>query len=216
MRIYQTPAFVEQLWQKYLWKVCTEEHQKSLFLTFDDGPIPVLTEYVLDTLQEFEAKATFFCVGDNVRKHPEIFQRISSEGHQTGNHTYHHLNSYNTKTADYLKDIQECEKVLAQNHLTLPQKSPTLPLFRPPYGRLRQRAANILHSQYQIVMWSVLTYDFDQNLRPEVCYQKAKAATQDGAIIVFHDNWKAERNLRYTLPRYLAHFAQKGYKFKTL
>jgi peptidoglycan/xylan/chitin deacetylase (PgdA/CDA1 family) len=215
MRIYQTPSFVEWLWKRYLWKVSKNQQDKNLYLTFDDGPIPVLTEYVLDTLKEFRVKATFFCVGDNVHKHPDIFQRIIAEGHQIGNHTYNHLNGQKVKTEVYLENVSKCQEILLANGLKNEQPN-SLPLFRPPYGRLNTKESNALLQQYKIVMWSVLTYDFDMSLRPEICYQKAVQSTQSGSVIVFHDNWKAEQNLRYTLPRYLAHFIRQGYEFKIL
>ncbi len=212
MRLYKTPKLVKQFWQTYTWQKNTAE--RKIYLTFDDGPIPVLTEYVLEVLADFNAKASFFCVGDNVLKNPGIFQKILAAGHQVGNHTFHHLKGTKKDTSTYLNNVAQCQEIFQKTGWEMPSEQ--LPLFRPPYGRLKNTQAQGLKKHYQLVMWSVLTYDFDATLSPEQCYQNAVAATENGAIVVFHDNWKAEGNLRYVLPRFLAHFSRQGYQFESL
>lgn len=212
MRLYKTPTLVKQFLKDYTWQKNTTE--QKIYLTFDDGPIPILTEYVLEVLADFGAKASFFCVGDNVRKHPDIFQKILLEGHQVGNHTFHHLKGTKTDTSTYLSNVAQCQDIFQTTGWEMP--SVQLPLFRPPYGRLKNEQVKNLKKHYQLVMWSVLTYDFDASLSPHQCYQNALSSTENGAIVVFHDNWKAESNLRYVLPRFLAHFARQGYEFESL
>ncbi len=212
MRLYKIPKPIKQFWQDYTWQKNTIE--PKIYLTFDDGPIPILTEYVLEVLADFEAKASFFCVGDNVCKHPAIFQKILKAGHQVGNHTFNHLKGTQTDTSTYLNNVAQCQSSFQQAGWEAPTVQ--LPLFRPPYGRLKTTQTNNLKKHYQLIMWSVLTYDFDMMLSPEQCYQYSIAATEKGAIVVFHDNWKAEANLRYVLPRFLAHFARQGYQFESL
>ncbi len=204
---FKTPFVAPYIYPKLLWKVKTAE--KLIYLTFDDGPIPNLTEWVLETLKAFEAKATFFCVGENVEKHPEIFQRIVDDGHAIGNHTQHHLNGKKTPYAEYLADALACDEVLKS-------KGQATHLFRPPYGRLTLKQRKELSKQKQIVMWDVLTQDYDQSMSPELILKRSISATERGAIVVFHDNLKAEKNLKAVLPKYLEYFSQAGYRFTTL
>lgn len=209
MRFFHTPKLIQKYYADYEWRYPSQD--KKLFLTFDDGPIPGLTEYVLDILEEYEAKATFFCVGDNIVKHPQIFEKIILEGHSIGNHTFNHLNGNHTELNIYLENVAKCQQTLKQQKDFVQKHKKAL--FRPPYGRLQRKQKNQLITNYRIIMWDVLTYDFDQRLAPELCLAKAVQVTRRGSIIVFHDNWKAERNLRYTLSRYLAHFSRLGYQF---
>jgi peptidoglycan/xylan/chitin deacetylase (PgdA/CDA1 family) len=187
------------------WKIPTE--QAVLYLTFDDGPIPHITEWVLSTLESFQAKATFFCIGDNIRKHPSVFERVQAAGHTLGNHTFHHLKGWKTPPKVYLDNTLQCQQQLA-----LP-----IGLFRPPYGQITYTQAKLLQQKgYQMLMWDVLSGDFEKNVSPQTCLRKSLIYTQPGSVVVFHDSYKAEKNLRYVLPRYLEHMHHQGYFFKAL
>ena len=205
---HRTPFFLPVLYPSSLkWRVATEAPE--LFLTFDDGPVNGPTEFVLDTLQTFKAKATFFCIGDNVRKHQNVFDRILADGHNVGNHTYHHLNGWKTNVADYVDNVMQCEKVLPHDHRS------TRRLFRPPYGRITRNQIRALHA-FDIIMWDVLAIDYDRRLSPENCLKNTIAATRGGSILVFHDSLKAERNMTFALPRFLEHYSSRGFTFKSL
>ena len=203
---HKTPAIIQKLMPSRLWRV--EGAENKLFLTFDDGPIPGLTEWVLDLLKEKGAKATFFCVGSNIKKHPKLFERILSEGHQVGNHTQDHLNGWETPLGLYLKNIEECK--LAMDGL-----QGNTNLFRPPYGKLKWQQKKRLND-YKIVMWDVLSKDYLQSLPKENVLAETIKATESGSIIVFHDNLKAEQNLKFTLPRFIDHFCALGFQFEKL
>lgn len=209
MRFFKTAWWVRQMLPQYTWKIDTQ--QPTIYLTFDDGPIPEVTEYVLDQLKQYQAKATFFCVGDNVRKHPEIYQQLIAQGHRTGNHTYHHLNGWKTDDEAYLNNVEQCYQTMNEAG-----SQPLQPLFRPPYGKIKRNQMKQLKARYRIIMWEVLTYDFDPTLAPEACLQKAIDCTSPGSIVVFHDSVKSIDKLRYVLPRYLAHFADKGFGFEAI
>ncbi len=204
---FKTPFVAPYIYPNLLWKVKTSE--KVIYLTFDDGPIPELTPWVLDTLNEFEAKATFFCVGSNIEKHPDIFQQVLLNGHQIGNHTQHHLNGKKTSYEQYLADAIACDEEINS-------RSRSTRYFRPPYGRITAKQKKTLLQQKVIVMWDVLSQDYDQSLSPELILRKSIKATGLGSIIVFHDNIKAERNLKTVLPEYLKHFQKQGYRFSAL
>jgi len=191
-----------------LWRVAVEE--KTLYLTFDDGPVPGPTEFVVDQLKKYKAKAIFFCIGDNVRKHPLIFEKVLAEGHGIGNHTFNHLKGWSTSNQRYLENIDKCNVQLTTHSLQ------PITLFRPPYGRITNSQIKALKSQYQIVMWDVLTHDYSKTISPEQCLKGTINATRPGSIIVFHDSLKAERNMIYVLPKFLEHFTNLGYKFKSL
>ena len=191
-----------------LWRVAVEE--KILYLTFDDGPVPGPTEFVIEHLKKYKAKATFFCIGDNVRKHPSIFEEVLAEGHAIGNHTFNHLKGWSTSNQRYFENINLCNAQLTNHNL-----QPTT-LFRPPYGRITNSQIKTLKNQYQIVMWDVLTHDYSKTISPEQCLKGTIKATRPGSIIVFHDSLKAERNITYVLPKFLEHFTSQEYKFKTL
>ncbi|MCU0357484.1 MAG: polysaccharide deacetylase family protein [Cyclobacteriaceae bacterium] len=187
---------------------------KTLYLTFDDGPVYGPTEFVLETLRDFKAKATFFCIGDNIIKHPKVFQQIIDEGHGIGNHTYNHLNGSNTSLSVYLQNIQECQFIIEGKRKD--GKSGNMyPLFRPPYGRISRDQRQAL-SDYHIIMWDELRLDFDKNLSSKQLLQSTISATRDGSIIVFHDSLKAEKHLHTVLPRFMAHFASLGYTFRSI
>ncbi|MBN8677142.1 MAG: polysaccharide deacetylase family protein [Chitinophagales bacterium] len=198
----KTPLLVKALLPQYTWHIPTSE--KVVYLTFDDGPIPEATPWVLDLLLQHDAKATFFCVGDNVRKHPEVFQRILQEGHAVGNHTYNHLNGWKTQTFDYLKNVQRCGQMVDS------------PLFRPPYGALRPSQTRTLKSRYQIVMWDVLSGDYDPEITPEQCLENVLGNVRPGSIILFHDSLKAETRMRYALPKVLEQLGREGWTFRAL
>ena len=191
--------------------------QPRLYLTFDDGPIPEETPWVLEQLAAYRAQATFFCVGDNVARYPELARAILAAGHRLGNHTQHHRSAWATTRPDYLAGVAACQQQLAPllasdaGHLAgLP------PLFRPPYGRLTWPILRELRPRYRVIMWSLLTRDYDPDLAPARALRLALAATRPGDIVVLHDSRKASRSLRYLLPRLLAHYSARGYEFATL
>ena len=199
-----------RLYPKLTWH--KNRMNKAIYLTFDDGPIPGPTEFVLDTLGAFDAKATFFCVGDNVRKHSAIFQRILAEGHSVGNHTFNHKNGWKTNDIDYLENVNKGYQVLLEHGGTAVKSR----LFRPPYGKIKRSQIRSLRPKTDIVMWEVLSGDFDTDLPAAQCLQRSIRASTAGAIVVFHDSLKAEASLRYTLPRYMEHFQAEGYTFDRL
>lgn len=202
MYLAKTPAFIQRLFPDYTWRIPTQE--RVLYLTFDDGPIPEVTPWVLDMLRTYNARATFFCVGENVQRYPEIFDRIIQEGHSVGNHTHQHLNGWNTEPGVYLDNVQQCATFV-------PGK-----LFRPPYGRLRPAQAGALKKMYRIILWDVLSGDFDQSIQAEECFQNIIRHSRPGSIVVLHDSLKSERNLRYALPALLEFYTKKGWKFCAL
>lgn len=207
--IYRAPFFLHWLYPNLVWRIATEK--KELYLTFDDGPIPGPTDFVLETLAKHKIQATFFCIGDNVRKHPQVFKKIVEQGHVIGNHTFNHLKGWKTPLDQYVENVKQCDEVF--NHLGFEVRASNL--FRPPYGRITRSQIKAL-SAYKIVMWDVLTNDYDKTKSPEACLKNSVRVTQPGSIIVFHDSLKAERNMTYTLPRYLDHFLEQGYSFKAL
>lgn len=202
MYLIQTPTLIQHLFPNFTWRIATLE--KKLFLTFDDGPIPVVTPWVVSELAKYAARATFFCVGENVRKHPKIFVQLRAAGHAVGNHTFNHLNGWTTDNATYLQNV--AAGTAATNSR----------LFRPPYGRLKPQQVRGLRPQHRIIMWDVLSGDFDPKLSPERCANNVLHSARPGSIIVMHDSLKAERNLRFALPRILDHFSQHGFTFAAL
>ncbi len=178
--------------------------EKSVYLTFDDGPVPGATPWVLHTLDEFKIKATFFCVGDNVRKHADIYSEILKKGHTVGNHTYNHLNGWRTKNETYFDNVKKCAGLVRSN------------LFRPPYGMMKKSQCSMLSAQYSIIMWDVLTMDYDKKLSGQKCLQRAIMRTKPGSIVLFHDSIKAKENLFYALPRFIEHCLRKGWGFKQI
>lgn len=186
----------------YIWKVDTEK--KVLYLTFDDGPIPEITENVLQALSFFDAKATFFCVGENVVKNPKIYERILKNGHSVGNHTFSHLSGLKTETREYIDNVEKAAQYIDSN------------LFRPPHGRMKTSQLLELSTQYHVVLWDVLSYDFDKNLNPKQCFDNVEHFSRPGSIIVMHDSIKAKQNMFYTLTQTLSYFSALGYKFEAL
>ncbi len=200
--LIQPKSFLKQLYPKALWNVNTTE--KELFLTFDDGPIPDLTEWVLDTLKEYNAKATFFCVGANILKHPHLFERIKAEGHTVANHTMRHTKGFKNSVATYLSEVNSCEELTKTK------------LFRPPYGQLKpSQYKALINAGYQVVMWDVISYDYER-ITPQQCLNNAVKHSKAGSVVLFHDNVKACENLKHTLPLFLKHFANLQFKFKSL
>lgn len=204
MFLHYSPFWLKAFFPRYVWHIPTIE--KKIFLTFDDGPIPEVTEYVLSKLNEFGAKATFFCIGDNVRKHPEIFQMLLKSGQSIGNHTYNHLNGWKTNDEIYIENIARCDE----------QLNIQTNLFRPPYGRMKRSQARFFPANRQIIMWDVLSGDFSPEITPEVCLRKTIKYTKPGSVILFHDSLKAQKNMIYTLPLFLEHFSRQGYSFEAL
>lgn len=193
-----TGIFTYVLPASLIWQVKTGDN--TVYLTFDDGPVPELTDEILEILGKYNAKATFFCVGENVKRCLEIYGRILEKGHSTGNHTHHHLKGWSTNYTDYMNDIREAGKFIDSG------------LFRPPYGLMTYKQAKTLSKEFKVVMWSVLTRDYDPAVSKEECLQTALEGIKPGAIIVFHDNLKAREKVLYALPRLLEHMEKEGYR----
>ena len=205
----KTPWIAKKLFPNYIWDISTTE--KVIYLTFDDGPTPEITDWVLNTLDSFNAKATFFCIGKNIEKHPDIFKNIIKKGHAIGNHTYDHLKGWKTNTEEYLLNINKAQNKIDSNYKTKPL------LFRPPYGRIKLKQVNALSKlNYQIIMWNILSKDWDKTIEKEVCLKNVILNTKEGDIVVLHDSIKASRNMQYTLPRMLDHFTKEGYEFRRI
>ena len=202
MLIEQLPTVYRKIFPGTVWRLPRKE--KTVFLTFDDGPIPEVTTFVLDLLREKGITATFFCVGDNVRKHPEVFQKILDEGHQVGNHTFNHLQGLYTSSRNYIKNVEKADELIKS------------PLFRPPHGILRYIQFMTLRRKFKIVFWDVVTRDYNRKLSGEDVLGIVKKYTRNGSIIVFHDSLKAEKNIRYALPKAIDFLQAEGYKFEVL
>jgi peptidoglycan/xylan/chitin deacetylase (PgdA/CDA1 family) len=204
---HRTPIILQWLYPSLIWHHSRKE--KSIYLTFDDGPIPKMTPLVLEILQQYDVKATFFCVGENVEKHEDVLEEVIKAGHQIGNHTYQHLDGWKTSEKEYLDNVESCHQVIMD-------KIESQPLFRPPYGKSTRSQLQRLKNSYKIIMWDVLSGDFDESITPESCLKNTIKATQNGSIVIFHDNLKAKKNLTYALPKYIEHCLKSGYQFKTL
>ena len=200
----KTSIFIKKIFFRHIWSIPNKE--KGVYLTFDDGPTPEITEWVLAELKKHEAKATFFCIGNNIEKHPSIFSKILQEGHAIGNHTFNHLNGWKTDKTAYVQNALQCEK-------SIEAFSYRSKLFRPPYGKIKPSQARALRDKgYQVIMWDVLSADFDQQISPEQCLENVLRNVASGSIIVFHDSVKAYENLKYVLPKTLSFLAQNKYK----
>ena len=207
----KTPKLVQKLFSNYTW--CQDFNNKEIYLTFDDGPHPEITEWVLNLLKKHNAAATFFCVGDNLLKYPKIFKEIIQQNHSIGNHTFDHLNGWNSSNKEYQNSVLKAEEVI-HNSKFINHKSY---LFRPPYGKIKSSQAKLLIKEgYEIIMWDVLSADFDQMISKEKCLQNVIKNTKSGSIIVFHDSEKSFKNLEYVLPKVLEYFSKKGFAFKAL
>ena len=202
----KTPSLVKRFYSSYLWSFPTDE--KVVYLTFDDGPHPSITPYVLEELSKYNAKATFFCVGKNVEDHPETYRKILSEGHAVGNHTYDHPNGWNVTKEQYLDNVEEAAKLIDTN------------LFRPPYGKIKTSQAKMIsqamNCEAHIIMWDVLSADFITSINQKKCAGNVLKNYERGSVIVFHDSEKAFPNLRYALPKTLEELAGKGFVFKSI
>lgn len=204
----KTPSVIKRLFSKYTW--CFASNKKELFLTFDDGPTPDVTEFVLSELRKYNAKATFFCIGKNIKNHPDIFKQIISDGHTVGNHTQNHLNGWKTRNTTYINNVLECEKYL--NNIKSTSK-----IFRPPYGKIKKHQAKELFKKgYKIILWDVLSADFDTSISKEKCLSNVINNTKKGSIIVFHDSVKASERMQYALSKTLEYFSERGYVFKAI
>ena len=205
MYFIKTPWLLKKLFPKMIWDV--KSNARCIYLTFDDGPIPIVTPFVLNILKQYNAKATFFCICDNVRKHPNIFEQLKADGHAIGNHTYNHLKGWITPDKTYLENFLKADEVL------------DVKLFRPPYGRIKNSQVKLLQAAkpgLQIVMWSVLSADYDVNVTPDQCLANILKNTGDGDIVLFHDSLKAQERMEYALPRALEYWSKEGYKFEAL
>lgn len=205
--LVKTPWWLSRLFYCDLnWKM-QQDAKPSVYLTFDDGPHPTITPFVLDTLKAHNAKATFFCIGKNVAQHAEVYKRTIAEGHTVGNHTHNHFNGWFTKTEAYIENVEQAAKLINSR------------LFRPPYGRIKRSQANRLMRKkpsYKIYMWDVLSADFDITLAPEKCLTNVLDNIEPGSIVVFHDSEKAWDRMSYALPRVLEHCTQQGWNIKAL
>jgi len=203
--LIKTPWWLKKLYPGLVWRM--GEKEKVLYLSFDDGPQAEATPFVLDELRKYSAKATFFCIGKNVQQQPVIYKRILLEGHRVGNHTHNHLNGWKTPDKDYLDNIREASRSIDSD------------LFRPPYGRIRLWQSKLLRAapfHYRIIMWDVLSADFDREVSTRRCAQNVVRNARPGSIIVFHDSEKAFERLRGALPIVLEHFSGLGYRFESI
>lgn len=200
----KTHPLIKLLFPKYVWDFRAPE--KSVWLTFDDGPIPEVTPWVLGQLEKYNAQATFFCIGDNVRKHPDIFKEITQAGHTIGNHTFNHWNGWKTETSDYIDNVKSCQSEIENRGVKTN-------IMRPPYGKIKRKQAWILRKLgYKIIMWDIVSADFDVSVAPEECLENVTKNVRPGSIIVFHDSQKARKNLEFALPKTLEFLSENGYK----
>ncbi len=205
MYLVKLPRWAQRFYSRRLFRYDTKE--KVIYLTFDDGPNMATTAFILETLKQYNAKGTFFCIGKNVEAHKELFEQIRQNGHLVGNHTNHHLNGWEETSHTYVNDIIQADRIIKSH------------FFRPPYGRMRKKQEKLLLQRkpsFKIVMWSVLSGDFDQQITGEKCWENIQKHTKEGDIIVFHDSDKAQERLRYTLPKTLEYFSRLGFRFDVL
>jgi peptidoglycan/xylan/chitin deacetylase (PgdA/CDA1 family) len=203
MYVIKTPVLLKALYPKLLWDA--GDNKRSIFLTFDDGPIPIVTPFVLNILKQFDARATFFCIGDNVRKYPEVFEQLKNGGHAIGNHTFNHLNGWQTDDQTYVDNFLQADELIGSK------------LFRPPYGRIKRAQVKLLEQAkpgIKIVMWNVLSADFDAAVSPEKCLNNVLKNVKGGEIVLFHDSLKSKERMEYALPRALEFWSKKGFEFK--
>ena len=203
MNIHKPPVWVRKLYWSFNWKIPSKYN--NLYLTFDDGPTPEVTLWVLNELDKYNAKATFFCIGRNVDRHPEIYTEIIKRGHAVGNHTYSHLKGWQTKNREYIEDVDLASQFI------------TSKLFRPPYGKIGRKQIKAIKSKgYKIFMWDVLSEDYNTQISPENCLNNVLKYTRNGSIIVFHDSIKGSKNLYPTLPTVLETYTEQGFEFHKL
>ena len=202
MYLVKTPELIQNLFPNFVWRIPTSD--KRIFLTFDDGPIPEVTPWVLQQLSNYSAKATFFCVGENVERYPNVFDRVRREGHTVANHTNNHISGWRTENIPYFHNVRRGANLVKS------------PIFRPPYGRIKPSQVPFLMRHYRIIMWDVLSGDFDPKISVDQCLKNVIDNARQGSIIVFHDSLKSQRKLEYVLPKVLDHFTQLGYRFDPL
>ncbi|OUD35709.1 polysaccharide deacetylase family protein [Flavobacterium sp. FPG59] len=213
MKLYwvKTNKLIKTLFSKWIWDI--PNTKKVVYLTFDDGPTPEVTSWVLDELNKYNFKATFFCIGDNIRKYPVIFKKIISEGHAVGNHTFNHLNGWKTSTQNYIDNTELCQEIIDENR----NYNSDSKIFRPPYGKIKTAQSRaLLKMGYKIIMWDVLSADFDEKISNEECLNNVIMNLQPGSIIVFHDSIKAFEKLKYVLPATLQYLQDNNYETKVL
>ena len=198
----QFPDVLRPLMGKLTWRKNPSE--KVIYLTFDDGPVPEVTPQVLDILDHYNLKATFFCVGENVQKHPEVYADILQRGHRTGNHTFNHLKGFSTSTTDYVENVRKASEFIDSN------------LFRPPHGRFTFRQRRLLKFDYELVMWDVITHDYNKNLTSETILENVKRYSRNGSLVVFHDSIKAKDRVLTVLPLAIEFWKAEGYQFGVL
>ena len=211
MKFYwiKTNTFIKKIFSNYVWDIPNTENK--IYLTFDDGPTPDVTEWVLEELKKHQAKATFFCIGKNIKNNPDLFKRVVNDGHAIGNHTFNHFNGWKTTSVDYLKNTSQCQTEI-NKMITVNNK-----LFRPPYGKIKtSQSKKLRKSGYKIIMWDVLSADFDQSITPERCLENVLQNAVSGSIIVFHDSVKGHKNLEYVLPKSLKTLKERGFIFDTI
>lgn len=205
----KTNSFVKKIFSNYIWDIPNSENK--IYLTFDDGPIPKITEWVLAELDKYNAKATFFCIGNNIQKHPEIFLKVIENGHSIGNHTFNHLKGWKTPINEYIENVSLCQSEI-QN-----LQSKICNLFRPPYGKIKlSQSKKLQELGFKIIMWDVLSADYDQTISSEKCLDNVLKNVKSGSIIVFHDSIKAFQNLEYTLPKTLEILTKRGFVFERI
>lgn len=200
-----TPFFIRKIFSDRIWSL--SGNPNHIYLTFDDGPHPQITPFVLDELKKYKAKATFFCIGKNVELYSDVYSRIIDEGHAVANHTFSHMNGFKSKDEQYLDDIYRAKKIIDSN------------LYRPPYGRItrfQQSCLSLPRYNLKTIMWSVLSGDFDQGITKEKCLKNVLSNTKKGSIVVFHDSEKAAEKMMYALPEVLKYFSDKGFTFDNI
>ena len=213
MKFYwiKTHWIVKKLFHNFMWDVSNQK--KTVYLTFDDGPIPEVTPWVLEELRKYDVKATFFCIGDNIDKHPELFKKLITEGHCIGNHTFNHLNGWKTPKKSYVENVKKCEEIIYLNSKAPAQSK----IFRPPYGKITSSQSKAIRKLgYKIIMWDVLSADFDINISKEECLNNILSNIESGSIIVFHDSTKAFKNLEFVLPKTLEYLKNNNFNCETL
>jgi peptidoglycan-N-acetylglucosamine deacetylase len=202
MLLASVPKIILKTFPSVVWQMPNNEN--VVYLTFDDGPIPETTPWLLSILKSYNAKATFFCVGENVTKHPYLYNRLINEGHSVGNHTYNHLVGWKTKTGQYIENIYEAKKVINSK------------LFRPPHGVLTNAQFQLIKNDFRVIMWDVLSLDYDKKVSPVQCFRNVKENVKPGSVVVFHDSIKAWKNLEYALPKTLEYFSGLSYIFSAI
>lgn len=202
MYLIKTPSILKYLYRDLIWRVDTTS--RDIYLTFDDGPTPGITEEVLSMLRAYQAKATFFCLGKNVTQHPELYLQILNDGHKTGNHTWDHPNGWRTERNVYLENTERAKQVIQSD------------LFRPPYGKITRSQIRGISANYKIIMWDVISGDFDANNSPQLCFENVRRNASSGSIVVFHDSIKAKDNMIPSLEMSLRYFTSEGYTLRQI